>query len=538
MISDEERREVARRLRELPGDSKEDGRPLMGSSYDLTDVLESCKKAIGFSSVKEMPDALMKACENNDMRMFESFADAVPDLERDWLQMVFQYYLADRKGKMQDYSPASLGDLVSSLARGDSVMDMCAGSGALTIRCWLGNKSRRFVCVEYDERAIALLLFNLAIRNISAVVVHGDVLTQEAFSIWTLTSGERFSRVDRGGEPFECDCCISNPPYNMKWRHPDFAAMQGRFAGRTVPPESNANYAFVLSAMDKADRGVFILPNGVLSSSKAEGDVRRELVEDNWFDTVIACPDGMFESTSIPVCVVVLDKRKETASIEMVDARESHEVEVRDQRGQFGSKSHTSRVYHKEVSVFSESNIREILSAIENRSEKPGFSAPATIERVRENEYVLTPSRYVGIVPEERKHRPYEDIIADYNRVAVEKGGLKLTINETLARSIGLDSIYELQQQGNEIAEQMEEMLSKIVDGCKIEKPVYIRLSKNKNEIKFENGNKDALSEILLLVMQQWKAKLYYLNNQENALLAELRDALLPDLMSGKIELP
>ena len=313
--------------------------------------------------------------------------------------------------------------------------------------------------------------------------------------------------------------------------------MQSRFAGHTVPPESNANYAFVMSAMDKVDRGVFILPNGVLSSAKTEGDVRRELVEDNWFDAVVACPGGMFESTSIPVSVVVLDKRKKTASIEMVDARELHEVEVRDQRGQFGSKSHASRVYHKEVSVFSESNIRKIISAVAGREKETGFSAAATIEQVRENEYVLTPSRYVGIVTEEQKHRPYEDIIADYNRVAVEKGGLKLTINETLARSIGLDSIYELQQQGNEIAGQMEEMLSKIVDDCTIEKPVYIRLSKNKNEVKFENGNKDALSEILLLVMQQWKAKLFYLNNQENALLAELRDALLPDLMGGKIEL-
>ena len=526
MISDEERREVARMAESIAD-----------AEYDLTDVLESCRRTIGFERVEDMPQALMAACESNDEAMFAAFADSVPDLERDWLQMVFQYYLADRKGKMQDYSPASLGDLVSSLARGSSIMDMCAGSGALTIRCWLGDRTRRFVCVEYDERALSMLLFNLAARNIEAVVVHGDVLTQETFATWTLTRGERFSRVDRGGEPFECDCCISNPPYNMKWRHPDFAAMQGRFAGRTVPPESNANYAFVLSAMDKASRGVFILPNGALSSAKTEGEVRRELVEDNWFDTVIACPDGMFESTSIPVCVVVLDKRKETASIEIVDARELHEVEVRDQRGQFGSKSHTSRVYHKEVSVFSESNIQKITSAVVDREKETGFSAVATIEQVRENEYVLTPSRYVGTVIE-RKHRPYENIIADYNKVAAEKGGLKLTINETLARSIGLDSIYELQQQGNEIAEQMEEMLSKIVDGCKIEKPVYIRLSKNKNEIKFENGNKDALSEILLLVMQQWKAKLYYLNNQENALLAELRDALLPDLMSGKIELP
>ena len=160
----------------------------MGESYDLTDVLESCRRVIGFEDVEDMPPALMAACESNDEAMLAAFADAVPDLEHDWLQMVFQYYLADRKGKMQDYSPASLGDLVSSLASGSSIMDMCAGSGALTIRCWLGDRTRRFVCVEYDERAVSLLLFNLAVRNINAVVVHGDVLSQETFAIWTLTS--------------------------------------------------------------------------------------------------------------------------------------------------------------------------------------------------------------------------------------------------------------------------------------------------------------------------------------------------------------
>lgn len=506
-------------------------------SSELTDVLESCRESIGFHDVEDMPGRLLEICESNDTVSMSKFAESVPDLSSDWLQKVFQYYLADRKEKMQDYSPESLAELVSRLVTGSSILDLCAGSGALTIRCWDNDRSRRFVCVEYDERAAYLLLFNLAVRNIDAVVIRGDVLAQETFESWTLTKGETFSRVEKGGEPFECECCISNPPYNMKWKHPDFAPMQRRFAGRTVPPESNANYAFVLSGMEKSRRGVFILPNGVLSSGKVDGDVRRELLEDNWFDAVIACPDGMFESTSIPVCVVVMDKDKQTATVEVVDARETHHVETRDQRGQVGSKSHTARTYHKSVSVFDEEDVSKITSAVHERVEKKGFSCAATIEQIRANDFVLTPGRYVGVKSCENDHRPYRDIVSDYNSVASEKGGLRLTINETLARSIGLYEVYELQQRGNEIAGQIESALSQVVEGCEIERPVYIRLSKNKNEVKFENGRKDALSEILLLVMQQWKAKLYYLNEKENAYLAELRDALLPDLMSGKIEL-
>lgn len=65
----------------------------------------------------------------------------------------------------------------------------------------------------------------------------------------------------------------------------------------------------------------------------------------------------------------------------------------------------------------------------------------------------------------------------------------------------------------------------------------YITLSKNKNEIKFENKDKEIISEILLSIFQMYKAHIMFLNNVENKYLAELRDALLPDLMSGRIEI-
>ena len=60
--------------------------------------------------------------------------------------------------------------------------------------------------------------------------------------------------------------------------------------------------------------------------------------------------------------------------------------------------------------------------------------------------------------------------------------------------------------------------------------------SKKKNEIRFENNSKDILSSILVLILNSWKQHVFYLNQEENRYLAELRDALLPELMSGKIE--
>lgn len=86
-----------------------------------------------------------------------------------------------------------------------------------------------------------------------------------------------------------------------------------------------------------------------------------------------------------------------------------------------------------------------------------------------------------------------------------------------------------------ELKELTEKTLS--FTGKTIEKENFIRLSKNAGEIKFENGSKDSISTILMSIMQMWKQHIMYLNNEENRYLIELRDVLLPDLMSGKLNL-
>ena len=105
---------------------------------------------------------------------------------------------------------------------------------------------------------------------------------------------------------------ISNPPYNMKWEIPPFAQIQPRFSKcYVVPPANNANYAFVLTGLEKNDRCVFLLPAAIMSSNqKEEKAIREWLVEENLVEAVIICPDNMFESTGVGTCIIVLDKNK------------------------------------------------------------------------------------------------------------------------------------------------------------------------------------------------------------------------------------
>lgn len=331
---------------------------------------------------------------------------------------------------------------------------------------------------------------------------------------------------------------ISNPPYNMKWILPPFAQIQKRFIDCEIPPESNANYAFILTALSLVDnKAVFLLPCGVLTTNnKQEKEIRKYLVNKNLIEAVITCPDKMFEATSIPTCILVFNKHKQTTDIAMIDMRQQYTVEHREQKGQFGGASHERRTYVKKVKTFSSDDMQKALNAITEKQDIPEFAKTVSQQTIIQNDYILTPVRYLSFEEIEYIHREYKDIVADLNRTIADKNVLKLTVNETIAKSLGLYEFGMMQKQARENAKEMNKGVGKLI-GCEIIADDYISLTKNKNEIKFENNSKDKLSTIFLSILQMYKQHIIYLNDEENRYLAELRDALLPDLMSGKLSI-
>ena len=327
---------------------------------------------------------------------------------------------------------------------------------------------------------------------------------------------------------------ISNPPYNLKWKAPVFAQIQPRFAEYGVPPDNNANFAFILTGLDMVDgKAAFLLPCSVLDSSTAqEQEIRRTLIEKNLIEAVIILPDRMFEATSITTCIFLINKSKQSLKVEFIDMRQEYTEEQRDQNGQFGGASHEKRTYHKTVKVLTDEAMTKALDAIEKQENTPGFCKAATPEEIKANDFNLTPARYIDSQQQEYTHRNYEDIAIDYNRIIREKNSVKITINESLAKSLGLyDLALKVKQGCNIDLQQSFELVGQMV-----EKDNYLTLSKNAAEFRIENKAKDKLPEMLLMFLQMWKQHIMYLNNEENRILAEMRDALLNDLMTGKIE--
>lgn len=163
---------------------------------ELKKLTDRTFELFGVDSPDNLGSALLENINNIDK--LKAFCDLVDgDLSIDWMQMIYQYYLADRKEKKQDYTPKSLAKFMGMLA-GDVeiITDMCAGSGALIIQKWNQNHDLEFKAIEIDGNVIPFLLFNMVLRNIRCDVCQMDVLEdEEPTKIWTVKKGEVFGCI-------------------------------------------------------------------------------------------------------------------------------------------------------------------------------------------------------------------------------------------------------------------------------------------------------------------------------------------------------
>lgn len=449
---------------------------------------------------------------------FDRFCQIV-SLDYDELRSCWQFFHADRKDKKQDYTSDSLADLLATLLQpkpGETVYDCCAGSGALSIGIWRACHDVSFICEELDEEVIPLLLFNLSVRNISAKVTCINAITREASDQWVLERSDTYSTIQKQLIPdvnCEADISISNPPFNLKEN------------GESL------NFRFVQQCTSHSVRGAYILPTGVLTNAQ-EAKARKELIEKGRLQAAITLPGGFFESTGVNVCVLLVHKNYGEDGVMLIDAETLTTDEVREQRGE----AHMSgRVYKKTLKTFSPEQLQALLKLTTTPTEVSTF---ATLEELVKNEYILLRGRYMTFTLDEdhTMHRDFNQIIRDINRMNALRNTLKVIINKTWAKELGLDVIATLQEQSKEITEFMNTQLSAIGISEKLDLPDYISLSASK-VLKIEQTDKEELSPVIRSFLPLLSQHIFTMNSLETQLLVELRDSLLPGLMSGRIKI-
>lgn len=348
-------------------------------------TIQKIDEILGVTESFHAPYKLNEILFNKNEReaVFNRFLKIEEDLSFDWFTDYFQSEHSDRKGKKQDFTPDGIVTLVSELLGStNSNVDICAGTGGLTIKRYVNNPNAHFYCEEFSDRAFPFLLFNLAIRNVNAIVCHGDSLTRDFKAVYQLTKTETFSDIQKIDEvpTFTGQTVIMNPPYSLPW-DPDKAYLeQERFKQfEVLAPKSKSDYAFLLQGLYQLDHDgtmAIILPHGVLFRGASEGKIRSKLIELNLLDAVIGLPEKVFYNTDIPTVILILKKNRTNKNILFIDASKEF---TKNAKRNVIEKKHirkTVKTYHDFVSI-----------------EK--FAYVATLEEIKENDFNLNIPRYV-----------------------------------------------------------------------------------------------------------------------------------------------
>ena len=320
------------------------------------------------------------------------------DRERDILGEVYEYFLgnfASEEGKRggEFYTPRPLIKLLVEVLEpyeGARIFDPACGSGGMFVVCaeYLRKKGKEpsklaIYGQELNHNTWRLCKMNLAIRGIFGQIEQDNSYYNDKFP------------------DLRADFLLTNPPFNAKWDPSRLSDKDPRLKYGT-PPSSNANFMWIQHFIyHLAPNGMagFVMANGALAVGGREGEIRKRIIEEDLIDVIIACPPKLFFNVSLPVSLWFITKNKKNGRFRnrsgetlFIDARDIYEPISRKQY------------------TFTDEQIQKIANTVRawraeagygEYKDEPGFCKSVTLEEIRENNYVLTPGRYVGIKPEE-----------------------------------------------------------------------------------------------------------------------------------------
>lgn len=364
--------------------------------------------------------------------------DQAKERSADILGHVFEYFLgefalAEGKKGGQFYTPRSVVELLVEMIqpfRG-RVFDPCCGSGGMFVQSEEFVKQHQGLVnqisiygQESNQTTWRLCKMNLAIRGIDSTQVK-----------WNPEG----SFLNDAHKDLRADYVLANPPFNdsdwggeylrddVRWRY-------------GVPPVGNANYAWIqhfIFHLNSTGRAGFVLAKGALTTKqKEEYQIRKNIIEADLVECIVNLPSKLFLNTQIPASLWFLAKKKpehRRGQILFIDAKDMGTLINRRNR------------------VLTREDIRKIADTFHawqdpqgDYEDVKGFCKSASVDEVRELDYVLTPGRYVGL-PDEDDDFDFEQRFAELKKQLLEQMQQEQELNKRILENLDKIDLGEIE---------------------------------------------------------------------------------------------
>lgn len=318
-------------------------------------------------------------------------------VEKDILGRTYEYCLskfAEQEGKLagEFYTPSCVVRTLVEILQPyhGRVYDPCCGSGGMFVQSakFIENHSGNINDIsvygqDSNPTTWKLAQMNLAIRGIDADL--GKYNADTFFNDCHPT--------------LRADYIMANPPFNLSDWGADKLQDDPRWK-YGVPPSGNANFAWLqhmIYHMAPNGRIGMVLANGSLSSqSGGEGEIRKNIINADLVDCIVAMPSQLFYTTPIPVSLWFLsNNKKQKGKTLFIDARKMGELVTRKLR---------------ELSDDDIQKLADTYNAFNNGTlqDVKGFCAVVSTQQIAQQDYILTPGRYVGIEEQQDDGEPFE----------------------------------------------------------------------------------------------------------------------------------
>jgi type I restriction enzyme M protein len=353
---------------------------------DIPDFNDPNKLGSGKEMVERLTN-LIAIFENPALDFSKNRADG-DDLLGDAYEYLMRHFATESgKSKGQFYTPAEVSRVIAQIlsirhaevTNDTTVYDPTCGSGSLLLK--IGDEAR------HGHKDVKVTLYGQEKDNATADLARMNMILHD-YAIAEIKQGNTLAGpLFLDGDALKTfDYVVANPPFSDKRWSTGLDAEHDpwqRFQHYGIPPRKQGDYAYllhILRSLKSTGKGACILPHGVLFRGGAEGAIRRNLVQRGYLKGIIGLPPNLFYGTSIPACIVVLDKEGANArrGIFMIDASKGF---IKD-----GNKNRLR-----------EQDIHKIVDIFARQVELPRYSRLVPVAEISDpkNDYNLNLPRYI-----------------------------------------------------------------------------------------------------------------------------------------------